>query len=306
MRPFYSCLFLSVIVHGLIFSIVPAKPVTKVIRLEEVRLDEKKPIRLVSPRPAPPSRPVPPATPPFSRQERKRPSQKKKEKAVPKVGTQRAEASERGRLHPAPPVAGETQAPMIEQPLLPVKEPVETPVPLKEQVERPEEAPVERPVTEAVGLSEPSAEASSPEAPPVSENLFESPVFPFPAGEAPQTASISTPAEEGQGLSHPAIEGIRDDYLARLREAIEAARRYPDRARRMGQEGRVVVRFIVRAGGEVGDVDLAEPSSFPLLNRAAEETIGSLHAVPPLPPEIGERLEVAIPIVYRLERSAGR
>lgn len=51
----------------------------------------------------------------------------------------------------------------------------------------------------------------------------------------PQLASISIPTEKGGDRSHPAIEGIRDDYLARLREKIEAARRYPDRARRMGQ-----------------------------------------------------------------------
>ncbi len=299
MRPLYSCLFLSVVVHGLIFSIAPAKPVTKVVRLEEIRLDGKKPIRLValvSPRPASPSRSVPPLTPSSPRQERKKPFQKKPEKAAPKVDTQRAEASERGSLHPAPPVEGAPQAPMIEQQSPPPQERVETQEPLEEQVENPEpieevkapeEEPVERTEMEGGGLvSEPAAEAS--------------------AGETPQTASISTPAEEGKGLSHPAIEGIRDDYLARLREQIESARFYPDRARRMGQEGRVVVRFIVRAGGRLERVDLAEPSSFPLLNRAAIETIRSLSSLPPLPPDFGDRMEVTIPLVYRLEQTARR
>lgn len=263
MKPLYSCLFLSVVVHGLLFSIAPAKPETKVVRLEEIRLDEKRPLRLVV---LSPSRHVPP--PPSPRQERKKPFQKKTEKAAPK----------------------------IEQPPLPVKERVETPESLEELVERPEpikevkapeEEPVERPETEVVGLgSEPAAEAS--------------------AGDTPQTVSILTPTEEGEGLSHPAIEGIRDDYLARLREKIEAVRRYPDRARRMGQEGRVVIRFIVRAGGEVERVDLDKSSSFPLLNRAAMETIRSLSSLPPLPPEFGDRMEVTIPFVYRLEQSARR
>lgn len=119
-------------------------------------------------------------------------------------------------------------------------------------------------------------------------------------------ASILTPTKKGGERSHPAIEGMRDDYLARLREKIEAARRYPERARRMGQEGRVMVRFIVRGGGEIERVDLAEPSSFPLLNRAAVETIRSLSSLPPLPPEFGARMEVTLPLVYRLEQSGRR
>lgn len=266
MRPFYSSLFLSVVVHGLIFSIAPAKPVTKVVRLEEIRLDEKRSVHLVA---LSPSLHVSPLSPPSPRQERKKPFQKKPEKAVKSVEQQPP---------PPPQERVETREPLEEQ--------VENPEPI-EEVKAPEEEPVERTEMEGVGLvTEPAAEAL--------------------AGETPQTASISTPAEEGEGPSHPAIEGIRDDYLARLREKIEAAHRYPDQARRMGQEGRVVVRFIVRAGGRLEGVDLAEPSSFPLLNRAAIETIRSLSSLPPLPPEFGDRMEVTIPLVYRLKQTARR
>jgi len=291
MRPLYSSFFLSVVVHGLIFSIAPAKPVTKVVRLEEIRLDEKKPIRLValvSPRPAPPSRSVPPPTPPSPRQERKKPFKKKPEEVIKNVE----------KLPPLLKEPEETREPLEEQ--------VERPEPI-EKVKAPEDEPVEKPETEVVGLdSEPAAEAPPLEAPPIAENVFGPPFPPFEAGETPQTASISTPTEEGEGLSHPAIERIRDDYLARLREKVESARFYPDRARRMGQEGRVVVRFVVRAGGQLERVDLAEPSSFPLLNQAAMETIRSLSSLPPLPPDFGDRMEVTIPLVYRLEQSARR
>lgn len=97
-----------------------------------------------------------------------------------------------------------------------------------------------------------------------------------------------------------------EGYLAGLRERIEAARAYPERARRMGQEGRVTVRLVVGADGKLLEVEIAEASSSSLLNRAAIQTIRSLSPLPPLPPELGGRLEVTVPIAYHLDRSARR
>jgi len=113
MRPLYLCLLLSVVVHVLMFSIAPAKPVTKVVYLENIRLDEKKPIRFVSlvsrrrvslAGVVPLAVAVPPPTPRSPRQDRRKPFQKKTEKAAPK----------------------------IDQPSLPVREQVKTPAPLEE------------------------------------------------------------------------------------------------------------------------------------------------------------------------------
>lgn len=122
--------------------------------------------------------------------------------------------------------------------------------------------------------------------------------------EMSQETSSSLDPEETHGFR--AIGGMRDAYLARLRARIEAVRRYPDRARRMGHEGKVVVRFMVRAGGQVEGVSVAEAHSSPILNQAAMETVRSLGLLPPLPPELGEQMEVALPLVYRLEQTAMR
>jgi TonB family protein len=108
-----------------------------------------------------------------------------------------------------------------------------------------------------------------------------------------------------EGVSYPAGEGILNAYIARLREKVEAARFYPDRARRMGQEGRVRVRLVIGADGQM-EADLVGPSSFPILNQAAIGALRAIGPLPPLPPELGDRLEVTIPLVYRLERSARR
>ena len=109
-----------------------------------------------------------------------------------------------------------------------------------------------------------------------------------------------------EGSSDPAREGIRNAYLARLREEVEAAHFYPDRARRMGQEGKVLVRLVIGAGGQMKELDLVEPSSFPIFNQAAIDVFQAIGPLSPLPSELGDRLEVTIPLVYRLERSARR
>lgn len=62
---------------------------------------------------------------------------------------------------------------------------------------------------------------------------------------------------------------------------------------------------VVGEDGLILSVELAEASPFPLLNRAAEQTIRSL-SLPPLPPEVGERLEVTVPLVYHPKQSARR
>lgn len=108
-----------------------------------------------------------------------------------------------------------------------------------------------------------------------------------------------------EGVFDPVREGILNAYMARLREKVEAARFYPDRARRMGQEGRVRVRLVIGADGQM-EADLVGPSSFPILNQAAIGALRAIGPLPPLPPELGDRLEVTIPLVYRLERSARR
>lgn len=110
----------------------------------------------------------------------------------------------------------------------------------------------------------------------------------------------------GSGPSAPGAAAEWEGYLASLRDRIEAARAYPERARRMGQEGRVTVRLVVGGDGKILEVEMAETSPFSLLNRAAVETIRSLSPLPPLPPGLGDRLEVTVPIAYHLDRSARR
>lgn len=75
------------------------------------------------------------------------------------------------------------------------------------------------------------------------------------APEAPSEGGFETPPGfAGQGLSNPAP-------------------RYPYRARRLGQEGRVVLHVKVNARGEAINIRLQKSSGFPLLDKSALETV---------------------------------
>ncbi len=125
--------------------------------------------------------------------------------------------------------------------------------------------------------------------------------------------SLPFPSQAMEGVKEPSVSlnapSIPDkevlwlDYLTRLRERVEASKVYPPQALRMGLEGKVIVRFVINGSGRIERVELAEASPFPLLNRAAMETIRSLPSLPSLPPALGDRLEVTIPLVYRLEHT---
>lgn len=101
-------------------------------------------------------------------------------------------------------------------------------------------------------------------------------------------------------------EDLQGAYLALLRERVEAARIYPRQALRRGLAGKVLIRLVVGVTGEIESVILEESSLVSSLDHAAMETVRSLHSLPPLPQSFGERLEVVIPLVYRLDRFAGR
>jgi protein TonB len=102
----------------------------------------------------------------------------------------------------------------------------------------------------------------------------------------------------GRGLS-----GIPREYLVALRMEIERHKTYPDRARRLGWEGEVRVRFDVDRDGRVSAVEVAESSGCGELDAAATDTLRRIGHLPPLPSSTRlSRLHLELPMVYRLTR----
>jgi protein TonB len=128
---------------------------------------------------------------------------------------------------------------------------------------------------------------------------------PAGAGEPPRTGSPSAaPGSpltlaipgDGRALTPPEY----GPYLARLRQRVHEALRYPLAARRRGLSGKVELEVLIDAAGRVRQVEVVLSSSHVLLDEAAMDAVRSLPPVP-FPRGVPARpLKVRLPLVFEL------
>jgi periplasmic protein TonB len=126
---------------------------------------------------------------------------------------------------------------------------------------------------------------------------------PAPESSQPtQPMQLPIPARELAATAHSqAIPAARQPLLAAAPlYADNPPPAYPERARRNGWSGEVLVKVAVDASGEVTATDLENSSGHPILDEAALAAVRNWHFVParqgsrPLP------WEVLVPIRFRL------
>ncbi|MCX5816696.1 MAG: energy transducer TonB, partial [Proteobacteria bacterium] len=93
----------------------------------------------------------------------------------------------------------------------------------------------------------------------------------------------------GEGGSRPHDYGY-------VREIVMKHLKYPEKARRMGLEGRVVMSFIITAAGVARDIKVVESSGFQMLDDAASDAISRVNLSHSNP----HRLIVHLPVEFRL------
>jgi protein TonB len=113
------------------------------------------------------------------------------------------------------------------------------------------------------------------------------------AGTGPGASGIGT----GPGGGGPARALDLGDLLARIRQRIEAVKRYPEDARRDSIQGTVSVRFRVHADGQLERVELVRSSGSRVLDEASLETIRRAAPFPPV------RGWVQVPLAYTLSEA---
>lgn len=150
------------------------------------------------------------------------------------------------------------------------------PTPPKPRPVAPRPAPLRPP--EPVQLAAP---AESPAPPTLA--VPPAPTFVEPAPPAPPA-----PAE----IIKPRFDA---DYLLNPKPA------YPPLSRRMGEEGRVVLRVHVRADGSASDVQLQATSGSPRLDQAALDTVRRWKFVPARRGDEAVAAWVLVPIVFSLK-----
>ena len=167
-------------------------------------------------------------------------------------------------------------------PKLEVEKPqVEPPKPKLEPVKK---KPVTRPLVVA------PAEAPSPIVAPAPP-----PEPPKPVEEAAPAVSAAPPAPVAAPAPPIIPPNFNADYLHNPPPP------YPPVARRLGEQGRVVLRVLVSADGKAEQVDLRASSGSPRLDASALETVRHWKFVPARQGDRPIAAWVLVPISFRLE-----
>lgn len=112
---------------------------------------------------------------------------------------------------------------------------------------------------------------------------------------APETVDLQELQERSGGT------GVVAHYAGVLKGWLQRNMHYPRAARVAGQEGDVVVRFIIDRQGNVQSVELESGSGYPLLDREATEMVERGNPFPEMPEDMpGERLEVRVPVSFHV------
>jgi len=212
-------------------------------------------------------------------------------------------------------------APKTSQPVVSVERKIEPPQPTIEQkVEAPpiREEPVEQRIVEvaepAVEMKEPEPAMADPSPKSVEVQSVEHesvavasapdvPVF----QEVPTSAATygsrmdADPVRMGETRVSGPEAKVDNRWLAEsLWRRVAELKRYPNSARMNGQEGKVILKAVIRSDGQLADVFVQESSGYSALDEAAMEAV-RLACPLYMKHAIGKpQIVVSLPIVYSL------
>lgn len=187
---------------------------------------------------------------------------------------------------PEPPPEPETPPEPIQAEAAP-PEPVvkpEAPPPVVKKAVEPRPRPVRKRVTK------PKAKRPRPVEPP------------RPQRPVVATAPVTTEPVAVERPPPVAVDlAAKQHYLAALAAQINRRKFYPRAARRLGEEGQVVVHFVIRRNGELTDLRVTESSGSPRLDEAALKTLHRVTPFKPIPVGLGsEQWPISVPIAFSL------
>ncbi len=144
-----------------------------------------------------------------------------------------------------------------------------------------------------VSAPPPVLAVASPVEPPVAAPYTVAPQPPAPVS-APAIVAAPTPAPA------PALIDARfdADYLDNPKP------QYPHASRRLGEEGKVVLRVFVSAEGDAKQVEVKHSSGFQRLDLAAEKAVARWRFVPARRGEQAVTAWVVVPIVFSLDNES--
>lgn len=120
-----------------------------------------------------------------------------------------------------------------------------------------------------------------------------------------QTGTEST-AEGGSeneifGTEQGVEVSAQERYRIELQAMLEKKKQYPLLAKRLRQQGKVLVRFTLKRDGTVSAAEVIGNSEFETLNKAAKELISQISGLKPFPEEVKKNQWVfVLPVEYRI------
>ena len=118
---------------------------------------------------------------------------------------------------------------------------------------------------------------------------------------APSSGRVASSAPS-PGKKSPDLSRMRGTYMRALVPRISKSYYYPAMAKRLGQEGRVLVALRVDARGELVDVKVHRSSGHAILDKAAVDALRRLGRLPAPPRELlgSGTLKIIVPMHYNL------
>ncbi len=97
-------------------------------------------------------------------------------------------------------------------------------------------------------------------------------------------------------LNYSGPGGVDERHFYFIRDRIMQNIVYPERARRMGWEGKVTISFVVEENGSIDNIRIVNSSGFTVLDENAKEAVARTNFKRKVP----VRLVVLLPVEYRL------
>ena len=158
-------------------------------------------------------------------------------------------------------------------------------------------APVQQPLTtEASAIETASVTRDpyppAPPAPATAAVIDAKPAESVTREPAPQTAMATSPT--------PAVKADYGWLAESLRRRLAEIKRYPSAARLNGWEGKVVLRAVIRADGQLSEVKVHRSSGHEALDNAAMEAMRSACPLPMTNTIAAAEIAMLVPMVYSL------
>ena len=123
-----------------------------------------------------------------------------------------------------------------------------------------------------------------------------------PGGHAGAGATSGAGSQDTGGggpktLNYLASGGVDERNFSFIRVRIMQGIVYPERARKMGWEGKVTLSFTVLENGSIDNVKIVNSSGFSILDESARDSVAKTN----LKRKVPVRLVVLLPVEYRLK-----